>query len=74
MMRDEYIIRPTERNAAVTVSGLERLLLGVEGSTTVIRTQYGDMLLFYVPASNSDAKITLLGATQSLIAIGVLEQ
>jgi hypothetical protein len=74
MMRDEYIIRPTERNAAVTVSGLERLLLGVEGSATGIRTQYGDMLLFYVPAANSDGKITLLGATQSLIAIGVLEQ
>jgi len=72
MMTDNYVIRPTRDNAAVTVSGLELLLLGVEGSTRGVRTQYGDMLLFYVPAVNSDAKITLLGATQSLLAIRAL--
>ena len=72
MMRDNYLIRPTRENAAVTVSGNEQLLLGVEGSARGVRTQYGGMLLFYVPASTSDGKITLLGATQSLLSIRAL--
>jgi hypothetical protein len=72
MMTDTYTIKPTRDNAAVTVTGIEELLLGLEGSATGVRTQYGDMLLFYVPATNSDAKITLLGATQSILSIRVL--
>jgi hypothetical protein len=72
MMRDNYLIRPTRENAAVTVSGNELLLLGVEGSARGVRTQYGGMLLFYVPASTSDGKITLLGATQTLLSIRAL--
>jgi hypothetical protein len=69
MMTDSYLIRPTRENAAVTVSGNEQLLLGAEGSAKGVRTQYGGMLLFYVPAATSDGKITLLGATQSLLSI-----
>jgi hypothetical protein len=69
MMTDIYLIRPTGQNAAVTVSGDEQLLLGAEGSAKGVRTQYGGMLLFYVPAATSDAKVTLLGATQSLLSI-----
>ena len=69
MMTDSYLIRPTRENAAVTVSGDEQLLLGAEGSAKGVRTQYGGMLLFYVPAATSDGKITLLGATQSLLSI-----
>lgn len=72
MMTDNYLIRPTRENAAVTVSGNEQLLLGVEGSTEGVRTKYGGMLLFYVPASTSEGKITLLGATQSLLSIRAL--
>jgi len=72
MMTDNYLIRPTRENAVVTVSGLEEILLGVEGSTRGVRTTYGDMLLFYVPASTSEDKITLLGATQALLSIRAL--
>lgn len=72
LMTDNYLIKPTRRNAAVTVSGIEELLLGVEGSTKGVRTTYGDMLLFFVPAANSDERITLLGATQTLLSIRAL--
>lgn len=72
MMQDNYLIRPTRENAAVTVSGNEQLLLGAEGSAQGVRTQYGGMLLFYVPALTSEGKITLLGATQSLLSIRAL--
>jgi hypothetical protein len=72
MMTDNYLIKPTRDNAAVTVSGNELLLLGVEGSSKGVRTQYGGMLLFYVPASTSDGKVTLLGATQTLLSIRAL--
>jgi hypothetical protein len=69
MMTDNYLIRPTRENAAVTVSGNEKLLLGAEGSAKGVRTQYAGMLLFYVPAATDQGKITLLGATQSLLSI-----
>ena len=69
MMTDNYLIRPTRANAAVTVSGNEKLLLGAEGSAKGVRTQYAGMLLFYVPAATAEGKITLLGATQSLLSI-----
>jgi len=69
MMTDNYLIRPTRQNAAVTVSGNEKLLLGAEGSAKGVRTQYAGMLLFYVPAATDQGKITLLGATQSLLSI-----
>jgi hypothetical protein len=72
LMTDNYLIRPTRDNAAVTVSGNELLLLGVEGSAEGVQTQYGGMLLFYVPASTNEGKITLLGATQSLLSIRAL--
>jgi len=72
MMTDNYLIKPTRDNAAVTVSGNELLLLGVEGSAEGVRTQYGGMLLFYVPAATNEGKITLLGATQALLSIEAL--
>jgi hypothetical protein len=72
MMVDIWEIKPTNRNSAVTVSGDEQLLLGFEGSSRGIRTEYGNILLFYVPLASSDQKILLLGATQSLLSISVL--
>jgi hypothetical protein len=69
LMTDNYLIRPTRANSAVTVTGNEQLLLGAEGSAEGVRTKYGGMLLFYVPAATSEGKITLLGATQSLLSI-----
>lgn len=71
LMTDNYEIKPA-RNSAVTVTGNERLLLGVEGSIEGLRTKYGGMLLFYVPAAGSQEKIVLLGAIQSLLSIKVL--
>jgi hypothetical protein len=70
LMTDNYEIKPA-RNSAVTVTGNERLLLGVEGSIEGLRTKYGGMLLFYVPAAGSQEKILLLGAIQSLLSIKV---
>ncbi|MFM7013471.1 MAG: hypothetical protein ACKOXT_00560 [Actinomycetota bacterium] len=72
LMTDSYLIKPTKANSAVTVTGDEELLLGVEGSIKGVRTTYGDMLLFYVPASTSEDRIKLLGATQVLLAIRAL--
>jgi hypothetical protein len=72
MMVDTWEIKPSSRNSAVTVSGDELLLLGVEGSTRGVSTRYGNMLLFYAPLASSGQKVRLLGATQSLLSIEVL--
>jgi hypothetical protein len=72
MMVDTWEIKPNSRTSAVTVSGDEQLLLGADGSRSGVSTRYGNMLLFYVPLANSDQKIRLLGATQSLLSIEVL--
>ncbi|MFM5904660.1 MAG: hypothetical protein ACKORF_00945 [Micrococcales bacterium] len=68
-MTDTYVIKPNKPNSAVTVSGNEKLMLGTTGSTKGIRSVYGDMLLFYVPAVSSPDKITTLGATQVLVSV-----
>jgi hypothetical protein len=72
MMTDTWEIRPNSSGSVVAVSGNERLLLGSEVSTQGVSTQYGNMLLFYVPISDSTEKIKLLGATQALLSIGSL--
>ena len=69
MMTDTWEIRPNSSGSVVAVSGNERLLLGSEVSTQGVSTQYGNMLLFYVPTSDSTEKIKLLGATQALLSI-----
>jgi hypothetical protein len=69
MMTDTWEIRPNSSGSVVAVSGNERLLLGSEVSTQGVSTQYGNMLLFYVPISDSTEKIKLLGATQALLSI-----
>jgi hypothetical protein len=68
-LNDTYKIRPARRSQAVQVSGNEKLLLGAAGSTTGIKSVYGTMLLFYVPAISSSDKIMTLGATQVLISV-----
>jgi hypothetical protein len=68
-LNDTYEIRPARRSQAVQVSGNEKLLLGAAGSTTGIKSVYGTMLLFYVPAISSSDKIMTLGATQVLISV-----
>lgn len=68
-LNDTYEIKPARQSQAVQVSGDEKLLLGAAGSTTGIRSVYGTMLLFYVPAISSSDKIMTLGATQVLISV-----
>ena len=68
-MKDTYTIKPTKKNSAVAVSGNEKLLLGATGSAKGIRSVYGDMLLFYVPAISSSDRIMTLGASQGLLGI-----
>lgn len=69
---DRYTIKPKRANSAVSVGAQEKLLLGATGSTRGVRSVYGDMLLFYVPAVDADTKIVLLGATQGLISVASL--
>lgn len=68
-MIDGYSIRPTKRGSAITVTGLEKTLLGASGSPTGVVSKYSDMLLFYVPQTGSEDKIRLLGVTQGLLSI-----
>ncbi len=68
-MKDYYTITPVKAGSAVSVSGLEKLMLGTGGSTRGIRSVYGDMLLFYVPALSDNERIRLLGVTQGLLDV-----
>ncbi len=68
-MTDTYTIKPIRRISAVAVTGQEKILLGADGSTTGVRSVYGDMLLFYVPALSDEQGIRLLGVTQGLVSV-----
>jgi len=68
-MNDQYVIKPKKATQAVAVAGNEKILLGSAGSTSGIRSTYGSMLLFYIPASASKDKIVTLGATQVLLSV-----
>ena len=68
-MSDTYTIRPKKAGSAVAVTGQEKIMLGADGSTTGVRSVYGDMLLFYVPALSDEAQVKLLGATQGLVSV-----
>ncbi len=68
-MTDTYVIKPKKRGSAVAVSGQEKVLLGADGSTRGVRSVYGDMMLFYVPALSDTAGIRLLGVTQGLVSV-----
>jgi len=63
-------VTPVEAGAAVNPSGQVKALSGLAISTKGVVATYGDQLLFYVPPSNSDAKIVLLGYTQGLVKAG----
>ncbi|MFM6967033.1 MAG: hypothetical protein ACKOWI_06750 [Rhodoluna sp.] len=68
-MTDTYLIRPTKVGTAVGVSGQEALILGGNGSTKGVRSIYGNMLLFFVPALSEESKIRLIGVTQGLVSV-----
>ncbi len=68
-MTDTYLIRPTKVGTAVGVSGQEALILGANGSTKGVRSIYGNMLLFFVPALSESSKIRLIGVTQGLVSV-----
>lgn len=67
-MIDTYTIIPKQPGDAVAITGDEAILLGTGGSATGIETRYGAMLLFHVPATGSQSRVTLLGATQQLLS------
>ena len=71
-MVDKSVIKPKDRTQAVAVTGNEKLLLGSAGSATGIKTFYGSMLLFYVPAIAAKDRIVTLGATQVLLKVSSL--
>ena len=66
---DTYTIKPTKAGSAVTVSGNEKIMLGSNGSVRGVRSVYGDMMLFYVPALTTKNQIKLLGVTQGLVSV-----
>jgi hypothetical protein len=68
-MTDTYVIKPTKIGTAVGVSGQEALILGGNGSTRGVRSIYGNMLLFFVPALSESSKIRLIGVTQGLVSV-----
>jgi len=68
-MTDTYVIKPTKVGTAVGVSGQEALILGGNGSTKGVRSIYGNMLLFFVPALSESTKIRLIGVTQGLVSV-----
>ena len=68
-MTDTYKIKPKKRGSAVAVSGQEKVMLGADGSTRGVKSIYGDMLLFYVPALSDSDRIRLLGVSQGLISV-----
>ena len=68
-MTDTYLIRPTRIGTAVGVSGQEALILGANGATKGVRSIYGNMMLFFVPALSETAKIRLIGVTQGLVSV-----
>jgi hypothetical protein len=71
-MKDSYIIKPNKVGSAVSVSGSEKLMLGSAGSTRGIRSTYGNMMLFYVPALSDRERVRLLGVTQHLLQVAGL--
>ena len=68
-MIDGYTIRPTKQGSAITVTGLEKLMLGASGSASGIVSRYSDMLLFYVPQTGSEDTVRVLGVTQGLLSV-----
>ena len=68
-MTDTYKIKPKKAGSAVAVSGQEKIMLGADGSTRGVRSVYGDMMLFYVPALSDTSRIRLLGVSQGLISV-----
>jgi hypothetical protein len=68
-MTDTYLIRPTRVGTAVGVSGQEALILGANGSTKGVRSIYGNMMLFFVPALSETSRIRLIGVTQGLVSV-----
>lgn len=68
-MTDTYLIRPTKIGTAVGVSGQEALILGANGSTKGVRSIYGNMMLFFVPALSETSRIRLIGVTQGLVSV-----
>ena len=68
-MIDGYTIRPTKQGSAITVTGLEKLMLGASGSASGIVSRYSDRLLFYVPQTGSEDTVRVLGVTQGLLSV-----
>jgi hypothetical protein len=65
-LTETVTVTPTEAGAAVNTEGQVKSLSGVTGSTKGTVAVYGDQLLFYVPASTSKQKISLLGFATGL--------
>ncbi|WP_025157485.1 hypothetical protein [Leifsonia aquatica] len=70
---DEFeTTKVTEAGAEITLQppgGATAALLGAPGSKTGVESTYSYQLAFYVPPAGSDAKITLLGFAQGLVAV-----
>ncbi|MBS1905356.1 MAG: glycosyl transferase [Actinobacteria bacterium] len=68
---DSQTIKPTSADAVIKLdkNPSAKALTGVDQSATGFVTVYGVQLFFAVPAQGSDAKITLLAASQQLQSV-----
>lgn len=66
-LQEAQQLKVVEAGAEVN-AGPTAAALGVASSKTGIETTYGYQLAFYVPPAGSDAKITLLGFAQGMVA------
>lgn len=67
-LNETVTVTPVQAGAAVNPEGAVKSLSGITGTTKGTVAVYGDQLLFYVPSSTSNQKITLLGFATGLIS------
>jgi hypothetical protein len=67
-LQESQVLKVVEAGAEVSAGNTSAALTGVATSKTGIQSTFGYQLAFYVPPAGSDAKITLLGFAQGMIA------
>lgn len=67
-LQESQVLKVVEAGAEVSAGATAAALTGVASSKTGIESTFGYQLAFYVPPAGSDAKITLLGFSQGMIA------
>ena len=67
-LNEIVVVKPVAAGASVNAEGAVKSLSTVTSTTKGTSATYADLLLFFVPAANSNGKIVLLGWASGLIA------